>query len=608
MLGRVPAMDPIAFVRATPPFDALPEDAFARAARALEVAYFPAGTRVVERDGPPLEHLHVIRKGAVRLERDGQTVQVLEEGELLGVISLISRSTPFDVVAEEDLLTYRLPRATFEQLLLHAPFAGHFATGLADRLRNSLGRPAESDACAGADLTGEVEGLLRTAAVWIEADATVGAAARLMRHHGVSSVLVKSEPPGILTDRDLRNRVLSEELPANTRVSAVASFPVASISAGAPVYEAWQLMLERGIHHLGVVSPTGLLGVVTSGDLLRASARGPVVVIRRVEQLASRDSLPGYAALVADMARALLAGGLEPSRIAGLVARLNDALLTRILRWAEADLGPAPCPYAWIVFGSEGRMEQTLLTDQDNAIVHADDGEEARRYFAAMAELANRDLTRAGFPRCPGGYMAENWHGPLSEWRARFAGWIDNPVPDSLLAASIFFDFRPVYGGLSLAPLEELLRAAGKQRTFLAAMAKSALEFKPPAGLLLRISKGSSELDVKLSGISPIVFLARCYGLEAGSPARGTVARLDAAVEAGLIGNEVRANLAEAYRFLLWLRLREQLKRIAQGERAGNALTFSALSAAERSRLREAFRAIRDWQETAAFHYRTDLF
>ncbi|HZZ84385.1 MAG TPA: DUF294 nucleotidyltransferase-like domain-containing protein [Anaeromyxobacteraceae bacterium] len=601
-------MDPIAFVRATPPFDALPEEAFARAARALEVSYFPVGTRLVQRDGPPLDHLHVIRKGAVRLERDGQTVQVLEEGELVGVTSLISRRTPFDVVVEEDLLTYRLPRATFEQLLLHAPFAGHFATGLADRLRNSLERSAEGDAGAGADLTAEVEGLLRGPAVWIEADATVGAAARVMRHHGVSSVLVKSQPPAILTDRDLRNRVLAEELAASTPVSAVSSSPVVTISAAAPVYEAWQLLLEQGIHHLAVESPIGIAGVVTSGDLLRASARGPVVVIRRVEQLASRDSLPGYAALVADMARALLAGGLEPSRIAGLVARLNDALLTRILRWGEEELGPPPCPYAWIVFGSEGRMEQTLLTDQDNALVHADDGEEATRYFDALAKRANHDLTRAGFPRCPGGYMAEEWHGPLSEWRARFAGWANNPTPDALLAASIFFDFRAVHGTLSLAPLEELLRAAGKQRTFLAAMAKSALEFKPPPGLLLRISKGSSELDLKLSGISPIVFLARCYGLEAGSPARGTVARLDAAVGAGLIGEEVRANLAEAYRFLLWLRLREQLKRIAQGERAGNTLTFSDLSAAERSRLREAFRAIRDWQETAAFHYRTDLF
>nr|WP_248343004.1 DUF294 nucleotidyltransferase-like domain-containing protein [Anaeromyxobacter paludicola] len=604
----MPAMDPIAFVRATPPFDALPEEAFALAAKALEVAYFPAGTRLVERGGPPLDHLHVIRKGAVRLERDGQTVQVLEEGELVGVTSLVSRRTPFDAVVEEDLLSYRLPRATFERLLAHAAFAGHFATGLADRLKNSLERAADADAGAGADLTVEVEGLLRGPPIWVEADASVGAAARVMRHHGVSSVLVKSEPPGILTDRDLRNRVLAEGLGPDTPVAEVASAPLAGIPAAAPVYEAWQALLAKGMHHLAVTGPAGVLGVVTSGDLLRASARGPVVVMRRVEQLEGRDSLPGYGALVADMARALLAGGLEPSRIAGLVARLNDALLARILRWAEAELGPPPCPYAWLVFGSEGRMEQTLLTDQDNALVYAEDGEAARAWFGRLAEVANRDLGRAGFPRCPGGYMAEKWHGPLAEWRARFAGWIDRPTPDALLSASIFFDFRPVHGALPVEPLEELLRAAGRQRTFLAAMAKSALGFKPPPGLLLRISKGSTELDLKLSGISPIVFLARCYGLEAGAAARGTVARLDAAVAAGLIGGEVRDNLAEAYRFLLWLRLREQLKRMAQGERAGNEITYARLSAAERSRLKEAFRAIRDWQETAAFHYRTDLF
>ena len=141
--------------------------------------------------------------------------------------------------------------------------------------------------------------------------------------------------------------------------------------------------------------------------------------MKRVERLGGRDALPGYGQRVTEMASALFAGGLDPVVIAGFVARLNDTLLQRILRWAEADLGPPPCRFAWLAFGSEGRMEQLLLTDQDHALVYEDDTPEAKRYFQAVAEQVNADLVAAGFPRCPGGYMASSWHGPLSAWDER---------------------------------------------------------------------------------------------------------------------------------------------------------------------------------------------
>jgi len=308
---------------------------------------------------------------------------------------------------------------------------------------------------------------------------------------------------------------------------------------------------------------------------------------------------------VSEMASSLLRGGLDATVIAGFVARLNDALLRRILRWAEAELGPPPAPYAFIVFGSDGRMEQTLLTDQDNALVHGGDAS-AGPYFEALAERANLDLEAAGFPRCPGGYMARNWHGPLSEWEARFAGWIDDPKPRALLYAAIFFDFRKVHGALDLAPLEAVLARAQKAQTFLSAMAKAAMEFKPPATLFLRVR--GEEVDLKLQAISPIVFLARPYALEVGPPARNTLERLEAAVQAGLMSPDVRSTLREAYRFLLGLRLREQTHMLSAGQPVTNRVALSALSSIERSRLKDSLRAIRSWQETAAYHYRTDLF
>jgi len=173
-----------------------------------------------------------------------------------------------------------------------------------------------------------------------------------------------------------------------------------------------------------------------------------------------------------------------------IIERLNDALLGRILRMAESDLGTPPTPYAWLAFGSEGRMEQTLLTDQDNALVYGEDSPAARAYFARFAERAITDLQAAGFPRCPGGYMATRWQGPLDEWRDRFHGWLEKPTPTALLEASIFFDFRPVHGHLDVTALHALAAGAGGARSVrMTALSSRALDREgssPPArsGLL----------------------------------------------------------------------------------------------------------------------------
>jgi CBS domain-containing protein len=599
------AIDPAEFLRATAPFQALPPELFDAAARAVDVAYHPAGARLARVGGEPLRHLYVIRKGAVRLERDGQVLQVVEEGEPFGYTSLISGEATLDVVADEDLVVYRLPAETFRVLLGDAAFAAHFALGLAERLKASLHQaPA---ATFRSDLSRQVEQLVRRPATWVDAAATVREAARVMREERISSVLVRADPPGIVTDRDFRNRVLADDLGPDTPLLRVVSRPLRTVPSTTPTYEAWTILLDEEIHHLPVERDGEIVGVLTSGDLLRQSAQGPVSVLRTVERLDRRDDLPGYAARVAEMASALVAGRLDVTVIAGFVARLNDALLRRIVRWALDDLGPAPAPFAWIAFGSEGRMEQLLLTDQDNALVYADEGAERREWYQSFADRVNADLEAAGFPPCEGGYMARKWNGPISEWTRRFAGWIDSPQAQALLEASIFFDYRRVEGELDLASLDAVVAESPRKPVFLRFLARSAMIFKPPASLVLRLRGESSEVDLKLQGISPIVFLARCYALEAGTVARNTLDRIEAAARAGLLDRETADTIAEAHRFLLSLRLRLQLRAIAEGGRPINRVALGALSAVERARVKDAFRAIRSLQDRATFHFRTDF-
>jgi CBS domain-containing protein len=594
----VPTIDPVAYLRGIAPFHALPAALFDEVARNLEVGLFPAGTQLGRVGGEPLQHLYVIRKGAVHIERDGRTLQVLEEGEAFGFTSMITEKATLDVFVDEDLLAYRLPAEDFRKLLGDARFAGHFTEQLSERLKASLEHSPV--ATFQPDLAMPVGLLLRGPAVWVEPGATVAEAARLMSEAGISSVLVRTEPPGIVTDRDFRNRVLAQGLSSGVPVAQVLSSPLITVDAETPIYEVWSVLLDGRVHHLPITRDGEVVGVLTSTDILRSTAQGPVAVLRSVERLASRDSLGGYATRVTEMVAALLAGGLDPMAIAGLVARLNDALVRRLLHWAVADLGAPPAPFAWIVFGSEGRMEQTLLTDQDNALIYADEGGPHREWFQSLAGKVNGDLERAGFPPCRGGYMARSWHGTRTEWTQRFLGWTDVPTPQALLVSSIFFDFRKVGGELDLAPLEQVIAAAAHKQLFLRLLAKDALAFRPPPLLLLRLRGASSTIDLKSNGISPVVGMVRRFALEAGSEARSTIGRLEAARRAGLLDEDALATLSEAYRFLLGLRLRLQLSMTAAGRPVTNKVALSALNAIERSRVKDSFRAIRDWQDLAA--------
>jgi CBS domain-containing protein len=454
----------------------------------------------------------------------------------------------------------------------------------------------------GEELATPVGALIARPPLTVAAEATVAEAARAMRAAGVSSALVEGDPTGILTDRDLRSRVLAEGLSAQTPVRAVMSAPLRALPADASVYGALLWMLEEGVHHLPLTRGGRIVGVVTDTDLLRHEARGPLALLHRIERLEQDGGgLAGYAGEVAATAETLFAGGLEVLQVARLIATLNDALTSRLLRRAERELGPPPCAYAWMALGSEGRMEQVLLSDQDNALAYAEPSADAQEYFARMAGLVVAKLIEAGFPPCPGGYMATRWCLPLEEWRRRFEGWLRLPEPEALLEAEVFLDFRPVAGALSPVELDALLVGGGAERAlFLHQLARTALLFRPPLGAFGRFRSDDGAVDLKAGGIAATVIIARVYGLAAGSSRRATLERLEAAAAAGTLSAAGAEALSDTFRFLTRLRLREQLRSVRVGEPATNRVRLEALSPLERRRLREALRTVRTLQEHTA--------
>jgi CBS domain-containing protein len=596
-------MNPLEFVSSLPPLDRLDPAELEVLERTLEGVYFPAGTRILQQGGPPSAHVYVLRKGSARLLRDGREVAIVEEGEYFGHPSVLSGDRPTsDVIADEDVLAYRIPKDTFLQLMARSEISEFFLESLVDRLRRTADvhvSPLRVDAAS------PVDSLVTRPPLFVEPGDTVRQAATLMRDAQASSVLVSGDPQGIITDRDLRSRVIANGMPADTPVTAVMTKPLKSLSADEPLYGVLLFMLEENIHHVPLSRDGRIVGIVTDTDLLRHEGRSPLYLLKRVQKIEGKADAFNYANEVASLAETSLQGGLNVGQIGRVIASLNDALTNRLLRVAEHELGPPPSGYAWIVFGSEGRREQVLLTDQDNALIYEDDNESARAYFTELARRVVDGLLAAGFPPCPGGFTADRLTWSLEECHEKFASWLASPQPEALLDSSVLFDFRAVHQTLSLRSLEDLVTSAHDNQLFMAHFARQTLRFRPPLTAFRKIKTSDGDIEIKRGGIAPIVGLGRLYGILAGSSERSTTERLDAASRAGVLSEETSETMAEAFLFMLRLRLEQQLASLRSGNRPSNRISIDELSPLERRHLKEGLVFVRDIQEATARRFDT---
>ncbi|HZA40145.1 MAG TPA: putative nucleotidyltransferase substrate binding domain-containing protein [Actinomycetota bacterium] len=590
-------MEPVEFVMEHPPFDHLDDGAAHLVATSLETLFFPQGARVLERGGDPSGHLYMIRKGTAELTIAGDVVQALEEGDTFGFPSLIGGAPPaFDVVATDDILVHRIPEGVFDKLMEEPSFAAFWLKGLGERLRLAL--PAEPMA-RGGDLATPVGRLLGRSPVTIDPAATVAEAAQVMRSERVSSVIVSADPPGIITDRDLRARVVADSRASDTPAAEVMSRPLKTVAESTPVYGALLLMLEEGVHHLPVTRGERIEGLVTDTDLLRHQARSPLYLRKSLEKAQSPDALAGYSNEIAEMAGSLFYAGLDTTSIGRVIASLNDALTVRLLRLAEEGLGAPPTPYAWIVYGSQGRSEQLVITDQDNALVYLEGSSGAAAYFDTLMARVTVGLQAAGFPEYQGKAITETRNVSLDELRKTIRSWVHVPDPEAILSASMFLDHRKVFGGLDLAPVESLMRAAEDEGLFMRNLAQDALRFTPPISLW-RTIRNQEAVDLKRGGIAPIVHLARLYALRARRWELSTIDRLAAAAEEGTLSSDASGELTESFRFLLGLRLAHQLRALSSGQMPADAVDSRLLSPRERRHLKDAFLVVRRLQKATA--------
>jgi CBS domain-containing protein len=381
-------------------------------------------------------------------------------------------------------------------------------------------------------------------------------------------------------------------------------------------------MTRRSIHHLGVVADRRLVAVVSSHDMVLAEGAHPLALARAIEAEQSLDALAASATRLVGVVRWLAAGGAGASEIGRLVAELNDRLVTRALALVERALeaeghGRPPVPYSWLVAGSEGRREQTLKTDQDNALVYADSPAEddASSYFALLGERMGAALVRLGFPECPGGFMASNprWRKPARVWREYFTSWMESPQPAAIVHASLFFDLRPVAGdpepgGALWAWVCE--RAPGST-LFLRYLARDAV--LRPSGLgwfgRFRVEHSGprpGRLDLKTTAMFPLTQGLRVCGLSLGLRETHTLDRLSGAEAAGLLRPQDAGDLREAYEVVARLRLAHQLRCLDLGIPPDNFLDPRRLSRGDGLLLKDALHTVAWLQRFLEDRFQTD--
>ncbi len=457
---------------------------------------------------------------------------------------------------------------------------------------------------------------------------SVQAAAKMMARRRVSSIVVTGNglyPLGIMTDNDLRTKVLAAGLSPEVAVAGIMSQPVQTVSPEADAFEALLTMSRHGVSLLVVVESDHMVGIISEHDLQMEAGSSPLQVIGEIRRTTSLDTLMGMRYKIDSVLEMMLRQGGPVKQLVALVTELNDRLTIRILELVEEEmkregLGTPPVPYGWLSFGSEGRKEQTLHTDQDNALFYAlkpdCDATECQEWFLQFARRVVACLVRSGIPECQGGIMASNpeWCQPEDRWLDTFLGWIKDPSPQPLLKASIFFDFRPIYAGTSFPYLleDQLLKAIRKSGLFMRFMAKNALINRPPLSLLKRFvveksGEHKNKFDLKQRGLTPVVDAARVLSLSLGIKTQNTLDRLAEINRLGIIDNNFHADLQEAYEFLIYLQISRHLDALAQGEAPDNFLDPASLNGLQRKMLKESFAVVRQLQETIEFRFQTKL-
>jgi len=600
------------------PFDSLSPELVAKAARGLRISYFSAasGHVDIDYDNP---QLYVVRTGSFEVhDKQGELLDRLGEGDFFGYPSLLTGENVNNrVKILEDGLVYLLDFELFKQLRDGSSiFDRFFNRAHAKRIK----RFDDDSAASSTPLNLTVESLLNQQVVSLSPQDSVGEAAKLMSEHRISSLIILQDGllSGILTDRDLRYRVLAQGLDGSVSIAQVMTKDPCCIDKSGLLFEASMLMSTHNIHHLPVVNGQQVVGMLTTTDIIRTQNNQPIFLIGEINRSQSLDALVAISRRFPALLQSLIESDARAGEIGRILTLLSDSLTRQLLKLAHLKFGAAPFDYSWIVFGSQGRMDQTAGSDQDNAMILSQKPDLAQAiFFKAISEFVCHGLDACGYIYCPGEIMAQTdkWRVDLATWQGYFSKWVNTPSPQALLNTSIFFDMRLLDGQSELFEQlqQHVLQQTKDNQIFIASMAALAVSSTPPLGffgkfVLERDGEENKVLDLKLRGVAIVNDIARVYALHEGLSEVSTLARLEQLLGRHILNKKDVKNLKDAIEFVAALRLKNQGEQLKAGKVPNNYLKPGQMSRMMRHQLKDAFEAIHCAQKGLQLKFTRGVF
>lgn len=619
----------LSFFVAHAPFDRMEPAHLLWMLERMQIAYYAQGEVIISPEQGVAERFLVIKQGMVQGEQnvadasESDTWLELSEGECFPLGALLAHRPVVSVYrAGKDTFCYELPVEDFHALLgLSSPFRDFCTRRIANLLEHSkqvIQAQYTQSSTGQQSLTSPLSAIIRRAPITCAPQTSVREVLDQMHQSRIGSMVAVDDagrPLGILTLPDVLARIALPQIDLDQTVINVMTTQLTTLPPQAMAHEAALVMAKQGFRHVLVVENERLVGLVSEKDLFALQRVGLRQIGSTIRHAQTVEELQQSAADIRSMAHNMMAQGVAAEQLTQFISTFNDLLTVRIieLEFAASNLGKAGDGLCWLALGSEGRFEQTLSTDQDNALIFTvPEGMTADKMRAQMLPVArriNETLALCGFPLCRGNVMASNpqWCLSLEEWRGVFLNWIMHGTPEALLHASIFFDFRSVYGANALA--EELrlwlTKIASNNSLFLRQMAENALRIRPPLGVMRDFVLGKENmLDLKLNGITPFVDAARIFSLATGVTHTSTIQRLRQSSVALHIPETEVDGWIDAFLFIQMLRLRHHYETSAQAKQPLNNLIDPAvLNELDRRILKEAFRQARKVQTRLALNY-----
>ncbi len=447
--------------------------------------------------------------------------------------------------------------------------------------------------------------------------ASLDEVAKYMKEKKVSGIVVCEDriPVGVVTDRDFRNKVIAERRSTNIKISEIMSFPVMTIREEDYIFEAIYRMTKQNIHRLVVVNEMGQLsGIITDTDIIKFQTNTPLYFIRELEYANNLDDLRKINKKSTSLLQYMLRSGIRTHDIIRFISHINDSLILQTIAITIKDnYLELPEGFSFLVLGSEGRMEQTLKTDQDNAIVYNDALDDRDvKLIEDFSQKIIDNLIYIGIPECSGGIMAKNasWRKSLSQWKISLSKWIKIPEPENTLNYSMFSDLRTIYGNPSFEKSlkQTVLNLVNENKLFLAHMAKNVLRFPPPITFFgnIKVEKTGNykgRFDVKKAGIFPITEGVKVLALDAGIIDSGTKAKINKLMELRILSDEELLEIDTSFNFFLHIRLKSQLMDIANGRDPSNYISPDDLNHIEMERLKIGLKTIKTLQNILKERY-----